>query len=188
MKIFFGPAVLFIIFGCRGVETVSAHGTPENTPVVTEGRPDSLAKPSSPISIRYEILSKPVLGQPLEIRVTTFSKSPLASMTVQIHGDEKLFISPLRMDSAVSGLEGQQSLEGRQSIVRTVTVTPYAEGLLRFSVLVQGQINGQLQAGHVTIPLQVGEDRGELTPARTIGTIGQDVSGQAIISLPAREN
>ena len=60
-------------------------------------------------------------------------------------------------------------------------MTPFLEGPLRFSVLVQGATGGQIQAGHLTVPVQAGGTGLQSTHS---GTLQTDSAGDAIVSLP----
>ena len=172
-----GLVAVHLIAGCSGTETAGERWTPAQTPFFAKGPTVSPGAPSGPIGLRYESLGTPELGQPLQIRIAVFSQFPVTALAAQVYANEGLIVTP--QNFSVSGLESQQSAE------RTLTVTPYLEGPLRFSLLVQGEIDGQLQAGQLTVPVQVGEGRPEPTP---MGTLSTDESGEAIISLPAREN
>lgn len=153
---------------------------PSETPRVTERVVESPGKTSAPIDVDYEILGKPAVGQPLEIRITTRSNVAVNALTTQVRGDEGLFVS------AANASFGLAQMRFDEPVARTLTITPLREGSHRLSVLVQGEIGGVVQSNHVSIPIQVGETQPE--PKTTMGTITTDEAGEAIISLPAEQN
>lgn len=161
------------------VQPTATPELPTEAPVVAEQDLGSPGKPMSPIGVRYEILGKPAVGQPLEIRITTHSNLVVNSLTTQVRGDEGLYVSPANANFAVAQMRFDEPVS------RALTVTPLREGSFQLSVLVQGQIDGVLQANHVTIPIQVGDVQEQLKP---MGTMTTDESGEAIISLPAEQN
>ena len=101
----------------------------------------------------------------------------MTAMQALVYANEGLVVIPQSFSVAALGPD--------QPTEQILTVTPYAEGTLRFSVLVRGQIDGQSQAGQLTVPVQVGETRTGLDP---MGTLSTDASGEPVISLPAREH
>jgi len=160
------------------VEQAAAPELPAEVPLVTE-RLGSPGKTASPIGVRYELLGKPAVGQPLEIRITTQSNVLVNALTTQVSGDEGLHVSPANANFALAQMRFDEP------VMRTLTVTPLREGSFQLSVLVRGEIDGAIQANHVTIPIQVGDVQQE---PKTMGTVTTDESGEAIISLPAQQN
>lgn len=159
----------------------------ENTATVAASEPSGAAhetagtrnKPTSPISLGYELLSEPRIGQALEIRITSRSSLPMSNLTIDVRGDQELMLSA----------ESQQffnaQVEADQPMLHVVTVTPLYEGLHYLSVTAQATIDGQVQADYVTISIRVGDAQRQSEP---MGTFETDEAGEAIISLPAEDN
>ena len=181
-----GLAVLALpASACRDESTASVDGerliTPElpsEAPLAAGAAGDSPGKPMPPLGIRYQVLGEPQVGQPLQIRITSQAQIALSNLGVEFRGDERLYVAPSTASIRVARMQVDEP------IVRTVTVTPMAEGLLRLSVLLQGEVDGRVQARSVTIPIQVGAIA-EAPPVP--GTLGVDADGEPIISLPAQE-
>jgi hypothetical protein len=177
---------LLLISACREPSAPSPAGEqigspewPAETPRVRETGADAPGKPTPPIGIRYEVLGEPRVGQPLEIRITSRSQIALSGLGMRVQGDERLSVSPASSHFRVAQMAVDEPL------IRTVTVTPLAEGLLHLDVLLQGEIDGRMQANQVRIPIRVGS--GQRTP-EVPGTLKSDEAGEAIISMPAQEN
>lgn len=148
---------------------------PRQAPAVT----DSPGKPLPPIDFEYELLGEPIVGQPLEIRVTSRMQTALDALNVALSGDERMQVpaemARFRMARAAANVP----------MTRTIRVTPLASGTLYLNVLLQAQVDGRLQSRAVTIPIRVGT---ESQPGEAAGTLSTDADGQPIISLPASEN
>ena len=138
-----------------------------------------LEKPDSPLGVQYEIIGEPIVGQPLDIRITIQSNATVNKLVMQLLNDRGLFVLPEDMSFSVD----QMNLN--EPIVRTVTITPLGEGLHELSILVQGNIRGMAQANHVAIPIKIGNIRQRLNP---MGTITTDETGASIISMHADQN
>jgi len=159
-----------------------ASGTPELPseaprpgPVVT----DSPGKPLPPIDFQYELLGEPIVGQPLEIRVTSSAQTALDALNVTLSGDERMQVpaamARFRMARTTASVP----------LTRTIRVTPLTSGTLYLNVLLQADIDGRVQSRAVAIPIRVGA---QSQPGRVDGTSSTDSRGQPIISLPASQN
>ena len=140
---------------------------------------DSPGKPLPPIDFAYELLGEPVIGQPLEIRVTSSIAADLDALNVALSGDERMQVPAAiaRFRMARTGPSAPVS--------RTISVTPLASGTLYLDVLLQADIDGRRQSRAVTIPIRVGSDPQPEPPA---GTLTSDADGEPIISLPGAQN
>ena len=184
--IFCAPIVILIgLSGCGEANVPSGQlqsaspELPSEAPKTGELRAESPGKPTAPIGVRYEILGRPAIGQPLEIRITTHSNAVVNALTTQVRGDEGLFVSPTNANFAVAQMRFEEP------VARTLTVTPLREGAHQLTVLVQGEIGGVVQSAQISIPVRVGD----VQPApKPTGTLSTDESGEAIISLPAQQN
>ena len=129
--------------------------------------------PSSPIRLDYEAPARAELGQSSLVQLTVSSALEMTSVEGQVYAGEGLIVSPEYFSIA--------QLDPATAVERSFTVTPFLEGPLRFSVLVQGATGGQIQAGHLTVPVQVGGTG--LQPTHP-GTLQTDSAGDSIVSLP----
>lgn len=117
-------------------------------PVVPEYRTVRRETPAGVIGLSHESSTAASLGQPLEVRITITSPHRVDSLTADVYAHEGLTVS------APSFVAPQ--VEGGESVHWVLKFTPYVEGALRFSVLVQGKIDGENQAAQLTVPVQVG--------------------------------
>ena len=85
------------------------------------------------------------VGQPLRVRLSVISAQAVDSLVAEVYAHEGLVVSPTGW--SMGELPAQQRDES------VLSVTPYADGPLRLSVLVQGQIDGQAQAAQITVPV-----------------------------------
>lgn len=132
--------------------------------------------PLGPLQFRYEILATPAVGQPIEVKIFVSPSLPFAVLTLEVYAHEGLIVAPFEFSVTEPSIG--------EPVENTLTVTPYIEGSLRLFVLAIGEINGESQAGQLTVPLQVGPPSQLPAPIKRI--ISPD--GETIISLPAREN
>jgi hypothetical protein len=151
----------------------------EATPATASGV-NFPAKPGSPIGLHYEVSGTPRIGQPLQIKVTIQAAVTVSGLTIEAAGDERLFVSPGSASIRVA------LMAAGQPMVHMISVAPQVEGSLRLHVLVQGEINGQVQANNITVPIRVGPSDSE--GQQMSDRVTTDEAGEAIISLPAREN
>ncbi|MYF68535.1 MAG: hypothetical protein F4181_00480 [Proteobacteria bacterium] len=135
------------------MEVAEATNARRNTTVQPTGRVcfDVTVRRDTPagvIGLSYESPTAASLGQPLEVRIAITSPHRVDSLTADVYAHEGLTVS------APSFVAPQ--VEAGKSVQWVLTVTPYVEGALRFSVLVQGKIDGENQAAQLTVPVQVG--------------------------------
>lgn len=186
-------AVFLAVAGCRGADNEPADDHPAGeAPVADEApakpSPETAAdaqaspgKPTAPISIDYEIIGTPVVGNPLSIDVNVSST----------RGDVpiRLRYSILDADS-LSFPEAQPEevalgrVSERQPAVRQVTVIPQREGRLYLNVTAEIETADGALIKSMAIPIQVGSGPGE---REKNGEVTVDADGEAIISLPADE-
>ncbi|MDE0002113.1 MAG: hypothetical protein OXQ29_05430 [Rhodospirillaceae bacterium] len=107
--------------------------------------------PAGVIGLSYESPAETSLGQPLEIRITVTSPHRVDSLNANVYAHEGLTVSAPRLAAPL--------VEAGEAVQWVLTVTPYVEGALRFSVLVQGNIDRETQAAQLTVPVQVGNMR-----------------------------
>ncbi len=162
--------------------SAAAPPTPEppgEAPRQTSTGMDSPGKPLPPIDFKYELLGEPVIGQPLEIRVTSNIAAELDALNVALSGDERM-----QVPAAIARFRMARTVPSAP-LTRTISVTPLVSGTLYLDVLLQADIDGRRQSRAVTIPIRVGA---ETQPSATAGTLTIDADGEPIRSLPGAEN
>lgn len=156
-----------------------SSGLSSETPREGSAGVDSPGKPLPPIDFEYELLGEPVVGQPLEIRVTSGFQADLDALNVALSGNERM-----EVPAALARFRMARTA-GSAPMTRTIRVTPLATGTTYLDVVLQADIGGRPQSRAVTIPIRVGDQTEQAAPD---GTLSTDAEGQPIISLPAGEN
>ena len=132
--------------------------------------------PSGPIRLAYEFLEAPRLHQVVEVRVSAEWQISLHSLRGSVHTKGGLAVTPTSF--SISDLSSRQTAE------QVFRVTPFEEGPLRFSVILEGEVQGERQAAQLTVPVDIGTTHQEMQAA---GVLLTDENGEQIISMPAQE-
>ncbi len=163
-----------------GVESTGAatavHSKPES-----EAKPHpSAGKPSAPINIDYEIMGKPVVGIPLAINVKiTSSLDRPIRVHYRINDTTSLAFPDVQTETVSLVPLGDEAYSMEQ-----VTVIPQREGRLFLNISAEIDTEIGSMARVMAIPIQVGAVRS--TP-RVNGELTTDEEGEALISMPAKE-
>jgi hypothetical protein len=146
--------------------------------------PDSgaTAKPSGPVIISYRIIGSPIVGQPVAIELefaSTIGPQPM-NISYRVNDATALQLPETQLAS-VSMAPFEDDERGSQQ----VTVIPLREGRLYLNVAASIEGESGSVSSVTAIPIQVG---GALRETQVNGEPGLDENGEAIISLPAKEN
>ena len=144
--------------------------------VAMDGVVFGLAAPGGVIALSYELGGEASLGQPLEVRITVSTRHRLKSVTARVYAHDGVIVAPQSLTRTELGPD--------ESVQWTFRVTPYMNGPLRWSLLVQGQARNSIQSGQLTVPVEVGDAQPAPEPA---GVRSVDDTGRSIISFAARE-
>jgi hypothetical protein len=146
--------------------------------------PDSgaTAKPGGPVTIGYRIIGNPAVGQPvaIELQFTSMSGSQTISVSYRVNDATALQI-PETQATTVSMAAFAEGQRGSQQ----VTVIPLREGRLYLNVSAQIETENGSMSSVTAIPIEVGGGRRESLPN---GERSVDENGEAVMSLPAKEN
>lgn len=150
-----------------------------NLPALAETVPAKAAytspgKPSAPVTLNYEWLGTPALGQPITLRLSFSAQGEAADLRLRYAGEGAV--------SLRAGGEEQVSLRAEPAPVRELVVVPSREGLHHVNVFVE--LGDRARA--FSIPLQVGKVDMK-TLLKPQGKLVQTPEGQTLISLPAEE-
>ena len=167
--------VLAFVLASEGVRSAYAP-TGSQQPVVEDGAKARRAAPADVIALSYESTGQVSVGQPMDVRVTVSFRHPLTSLTAQVYAHDGLIVTPQNLR--------ETDLEPGESVQWTFRVTPYMDGALRWSLLVQGQVRETIQSGQLTVPVHVGDARSASEPERARSSAS---AGQSVVSLSARE-
>lgn len=161
----------------------------ESTPAVVNANSKPAAmistspgKPSAPISMRYEILGNPVVGQPVAINVEVRSTSGNHAVTVQYSINDSSAL--VFQAGQVERLRVTANAEKTGSM-QQLAVIPQREGRLYVIVSAEIQTVDGAMIKSMAIPIQVGR-----APAKPEinGELVEDPDGETVISMPAKEN
>lgn len=186
-----GIGTLFMLVGllaaCGDKESPPAQTAEDETaPVAAQkaaaNRGTSPGKPSPPISIDYKVIGVPIVGQPVTVELEVSSSIAVREMRVsyQVMDPVVLFLPETQAREALF----TEVAEGQARSPR-VSVIPQAEGRSYLGVLVEIDTDEGLWTRAASIPIQVGSVRAE---PRLNGELQTDEQGEAVISMPARED
>ena len=197
-KQFFSFAALTLVLGLGACNEDSKTATSvtaekvESTPVAaTTSKPAIVApaassaspgKPSAPISMKYEILGNPVVGQPVAINVEVRSTSGNHPVTVQYSINDSSAL--VFQAGQVERLQVTANAE-KTAPLQQLAVIPQREGRLYVNVSAEIQTADGSMIKSMAIPIQVGN-----APAKPEinGELVEGPDGETVISMPAKEN
>lgn len=159
-----------------------AASKPAAAAVATAGSATSPGKPSAPITMSYEILGNPIVGQPVAINVYVRSTSGSQPVTLQysINDSSALTfqagqVERLQLTARAEKTDSQQQL----------AVVPQREGRLYINVSAEILTPDGSMIKSMAIPIQVGSapQKPEIN-----GELVEGPDGETVISMPAKEN
>ena len=196
-QLMFAAVLSGALAGCAGGDTPSSTGSDgaaaTSTKAETRARAkgavgdmvaavSATGKPGAPVELKFDIASRPELGQPLEIEVAVVPRSAdISQLRVVFQSNE-----------AVEVRSGNEAVHNRPTegtaITHMVTVVPKREGVFYLGAvaLVDGA-EGSV-ARSFAIPINVGDPvsaENALNDKPAQGTVSKTASGEAVVSLPA---
>ena len=167
---------VFCAFSC-GVNASDVGQIDRSSPSIAELRAaNRIDAPSGPVRLAYEFLEAPTLHHVVEVRVSAEWQISLHSLRGSVHTKGGLAVTPTSF--SISDLSSRQTAE------QVFRVTPFEEGPLRFSVILEGEAQGERQAAQLTVPVDIGTIHQEIQAA---GVLLTDENGEQIISMPAQQ-
>jgi len=183
-----------LLAGCGSKDDEQAASTPAATPAPAVPAPDPVSpeqaardarmanavadgKTSAPVDLRYDVLTKPDVGQVFEVELELQPRISADSLDVEIGDSPGLTIDGERA-ARFPGVEAGQSYP------LTVKVSGANSGIYYISVIAKVSTKVQTETRAFTIPVVIG------TPAAAAQKpeSQKDASGQPIESMPAKEN
>lgn len=165
-----------------GVDSTPAAVTSKPAAIASESRPASPGKPSAPISMKYEILGNPVVGQPVAINVEVRSTSGNHPVTVRysINDSSALVFQQGQVERLQTTAKAEKTASQQQ-----LAVIPQREGRLYVNVSAEIQTADGMMIKSMAIPIHVGN-----APAKPEinGELVEGPEGETVISMPAKEN
>lgn len=164
------------------VESTPATVTSKPAATAIDSSPASPGKPSAPISMKYEILGNPVVGQPVAINVEVRSTSGNHPVTVQysINDSSALVFQQGQVERLQFTANAEKSASEQQ-----LAVIPQREGRLYVNVSAEIQTADGSMIKSMAIPIQVGSapEKPEIN-----GELVEGPDDETVISMPAKEN
>jgi len=165
----------------KAAQTEPAAAAPATPPANAAEKESRMAtavvdsKTTAPVDMKYDLPSKPGLGEPFEIELAFDAWSPADMLEVEITeapgltvvGDKTLKFAPV---------------EGGQSYTAKVLVKGDNPGLYYIGVVAKMSTKVQTESRAFAIPVVIGEPPAAQKPAPT-----KDATGQAVQSMPAQE-
>ncbi|QGX40142.1 hypothetical protein [Permianibacter aggregans] len=136
-------------------------------------------KPGAAAELSYSWLQKPGVGSPGKLELTVISRSPDATLDIELNTDSGL---QLAGGSKQASYHWQKGHGG--PMVQTLDVTPSSEGLHYLNVIIHSTIEGETRARAFAIPVQVGAVSEK---AMQHPYLVEQQDGSKIIELPAEE-
>ncbi len=137
----------------------------------------SAGKRQAPLALRYELLGKPVLGEPLLVDLYLTPTRSVGEVQIQVGSDPSLL---LKNADASRVLRSRMDAQGWY---QRIELTPMAQGLNYVHVSALADVQGVAQGAAFAVPVQIGEQ----TRQKVNGQLSRDSNGQAIVSMKARE-
>ena len=152
---------LVAIAACQKADNAAVQESVTRESVGGKSLPDmsgvSPGKPSAPISMRYEIMSNPVVGQPVLINVVVSSQEGPVTVYYSITDRSALIFQ----DGQVERLS---IVDPSSDVARQLTVVPQREGRLYVNVSAEVQTPGGSMIRSMAVPIKVGGAPVESTP------------------------
>ena len=138
-------------------------------------------KPRPPITVSYQILGTPQIGQPLEIELSVSSEIIEGPIQVKYRAmdDQALSFMPSASGEQSFKLSGAQN-NGKQKVV----VVPQREGRSYFTVSTEVETEDGTMMSSTSIAIQVGDKPVE---KEINGELKTDPSGETVVSMPATQ-
>lgn len=178
-RIAFSTLLAVALGACGGEPPATTTAAPVVAEVTSKPLPgDSPGKPSAPVSLTYEFLQAPAVGEPLTIRLSVTGGSDLQPLDLGLGTRGALALS--KNTPATMPLKAASSTTAG-AMTEDIVVTPSDEGRSYLNVQVNGIWQGQPFTKAMSIPVQVGEGGPTLT---TNGEIIDD-GVEVLSSMPA---
>jgi hypothetical protein len=179
-------AVLVASLGLVACDSGGESGQPAKAPETVTGKPTpavadagraSPGKPTAPISISYEVVGNPIIGQPVLINVKVRSEEGPVSVQYGITDLSALMFQP-------GQVEGYQIPDPTVDTAQQLSVIPQREGRVYVNVSAEVQTPNGPMIRTMAIPIKVGAAPDEPTAN---GELKEGPDGETVISMPAQE-
>jgi len=139
-----------------GVQASAPAARPANPQQLTAGMVDAVAqgKGQAPIDVKFDLLERPVRGQPLEIAIALLPLAAARSATVAVTAPDGLKLDPGEAQFEFPAVEPLQVYR------HSIKLTPATEGLYLLTLSVSLQHDQTSDAHVFSVPILVGNAAG----------------------------
>jgi hypothetical protein len=138
-------------------------------------------KPGAPVQMRFDIASRPKLGEAFEVAVELSADAPnVGNLQVVFQATDGLEIRGGSEIAAAAPAVGQ-------ALAHKIVVQPLREGIFYISAVATADVNGVVEARSFAIPVIVG-NAAPASANKPSGILGTDAKGEKISSLAASES
>lgn len=161
------------------VPQAAAPSRPVSDPLVRMANAVSETKTGAAVDLKYEILTKPAVGTPIEIEIALVPTADADTLIAAVGGMPGLTLSSEAIPPAAAVKSGEP-------VRHKLTAVADGPGIYYVSVTVTTDVAGATQARTFSIPLLIGDL--QAAQKATVATPpAKDATGQAIQPMPAVE-
>jgi hypothetical protein len=139
-----------------GVHAAAPNQSGPNPQELTAGMVEAVAQGKAPgaVDLKFDLLERPVPGQPLDVAIALLPQTAARSATVAVTGSDGLKVDPGEAQFEFPAVEAAQVYR------HSIKVTPTSEGfyLLTFAVSLQHEQTSDSRV--FSVPILVGSDGG----------------------------
>ena len=153
----------------------AAGGKPTTT--AADAASTSPGKPTAPISMRYEVMGNPIVGQPLLVNVEVSSARGPVTVHYSINDGSALMFQQ-------GQVERLEIVDPSSGSVQQLSIIPQREGRVYVNVSAEVETPEGPMIRSMAIPIKVGSAPSEAT---INGELKEGPDGEAVISMPAEQ-
>jgi hypothetical protein len=147
------------------------------TPTVGDTGVTSPGKPTAPISIKYDVVGNPIVGQPVLVNIEVRSAQGPVTVHYSITDTSALMLQ----EGQVERLEIADPSSGN---VQQLSVIPQREGRVYVNVSAEVETPGGSMIRSMAVPIKVGAAPEQPT---INGELKEGPDGETVISMPAQQ-
>jgi hypothetical protein len=181
---------IMVLAGCQPAHQDGRAGDPEKPLVAASGPTAAIdaagdrspGKPTAPVSIHYDIVGNPIVGQPVSINlaISTSVRDRPVTLNYRVNDTSAMLFPQSQAQRIEMSAAPDDSPRMQQ-----VTVVPQREGRLFLNVSAEVDTDNGTMFRSLAIPIQVGAGT---APPAVNGEVQESGDGETVISLPASES
>jgi hypothetical protein len=139
-----------------GVQAAAPNQRASSPQELTAGMVEAVAqgKAQAPIDLKFDLLERPVQGQPLEVAIALLPQTAARSATVAVTGSDGLKVDPGEEQFEFPAVEAAQVYR------HSIKVTPTSEGFYLLTLSVSLRHDTTSDSRVFSVPILVGSDGG----------------------------